>query len=344
MNISIIRGNFVKRILHLIIFLLSYNFCIIYKFDRQIMKIIIGSASKELGKSIVNKLNIQSSIVQVSRFADGEMNVHVKDDVYDQEVYIIQSISSPANDNLMELLLTIDTVKRLGAKRITTIIPYYGYSRQDRTIKNNNMQSALGAKLAANLIQTAGTSSVAVIDLHSNQIEGFFDVPITNLSCFEVFVESTHTENLAIVAPDVGAIGRARAFAKTLEKEHKIKLSDKIIIIDKYREKAGTSQVMNIIGEVTSKNCVIVDDIVDSGGTLCNAASALKSYGARSVISCVTHSVLSGNAVEKIYSSSLDKLVITDTILHKLEKTGKIKVVSIANVLTRFIQGDKDAN
>ncbi|MDM8335314.1 ribose-phosphate diphosphokinase [Wolbachia pipientis] len=305
------------------------------------MKIIIGNASKELGRSIVNKLNVQPSPVQVSKFADSEINVEVGSDLCNQEVYIIQSISPPTNDNLMELLLTIDAVKRSGAREVTTIIPYYGYSRQDRVIKNNNMQSALSAKLVANLIQTAGTSNVAVIDLHSSQIEGFFDVPITNLSCFEVFTDSVHTENLAIVAPDVGAIGRARAFAKTLGRKHKIELSDEIIVIDKYREKAGTSQVMSVVGEVANKNCVIVDDIIDSGGTLCNAALALKSHGAQSVISCVTHGVFSGNAVEKIFSSYLDKLVITDTVLHKLEKTGKMEVVSVANILTHFIQGGK---
>ncbi|QKX01489.1 ribose-phosphate diphosphokinase [Wolbachia endosymbiont of Cruorifilaria tuberocauda] len=306
------------------------------------MKIIIGSASKELGKSIVSNLNIQPSHVQVSRFTDSETSVYVEEDIHNQNVYIIQSISPPANDNLIELLLTIDAVKRLGAKNIITIIPYYGYSRQDRIIKNNNMQSAFSAKLVANLIQAAGTNGVAVIDLHSNQIEGFFDVPVTNLSCSKVFSESIpHIENLAIVAPDIGAVGRARAFANTLEKEHKIKLNSEIIIIDKHREKAGTSQVMNIVGEVTNKNCVIVDDIVDSGGTLCNAASALKSQGARSVISCITHSVFSGNAIEKISSSFLDKLIITDTILHKLEKTSKIEVISIACILTHFIIGGK---
>ncbi|MCA4774731.1 ribose-phosphate diphosphokinase [Wolbachia endosymbiont of Mansonella ozzardi] len=308
------------------------------------MKIIIGSASKELGESIVSKLNVQPSLTQVSRFADGEMNVYVGGDIYNQEVYIIQSISPPANDNLMELLITIDTVKRLRAKRIMAIIPYYGYSRQDRVIKNDNMQSALSAKLAANLIQAAGADSVAAVDLHSSQIEGFFDIPVANLSCLEVFADSIHTENLAIVAPDVGAIGRARAFAKTLEKKYEIELSDKIIIIDKYREKAGTSQVMNVIGEVTNKNCVIIDDIVDSGGTLCNAALALKSHGAKSVISCITHGALSGNAIEKISSSFLDKLVITDTILHKFEKTGKVEVISTANILVHFIKGDKDAS
>ncbi|WP_250296904.1 ribose-phosphate diphosphokinase [Wolbachia endosymbiont of Oedothorax gibbosus] len=308
------------------------------------MKIIIGSASEGLGKSVVNQLDVQPSSAWISKFADGEVNVEVANDLYNQEVYIVQSLSPPVNDNLMELLLIIDAVNRSGAKRITAIIPYYGYSRQDRIIKNNNMQSALSAKLVANLIQTAGASSVAVIDLHSNQIEGFFDVPITNLNCFEAFVDSIHTENLAIVAPDVGAIGRARAFARALEEKYKMELSDKIIVVDKYREKAGTSQVMNIIGEVANKNCVIVDDIVDSGGTLCNAALALKNCGAKSVISCITHGVLSGSAVEKISSFSLDKLVITDTILHKLEKTGKIEVVSVVNILTHFIQGGKDAN
>lgn len=306
------------------------------------MKIIIGSASKQLGDLIASGLNAQLFPTQVSRFADGEVNVEVANDLRDQEVYVVQSISSPVDDNLMELLLTIDAAKRSGAKRITAIIPYYGYSRQDRVIKNNNMQSALSAKLVANLIQTAGANSVAAIDLHSSQIEGFFDIPVTNLSCFEVFVNSIYKENLAIVAPDVGAIGRARAFAKILEEKYK--LDNDIVVVDKYREKAGTSQVMNVIGEVANKNCVIVDDIVDSGGTLCNAALALKDRGAKSVVSCITHGVLSGNAVEKISSSFLDKLVITDTIFHKFKKNDKIEVVSIANILICFMQGGKSAS
>lgn len=306
------------------------------------MKIIIGSASKQLGDLIASGLNAQLFPTQVSRFADGEVNVEVANDLRDQEVYVVQSISSPVNDNLMELLLTIDAAKRSGAKRITAIIPYYGYSRQDRVIKNNNMQSALSAKLVANLIQTAGANSVAAIDLHSSQIEGFFDIPVTNLSCFEVFVNSIYKENLAIVAPDVGAIGRARTFAKILEEKYK--LDNDIVVVDKYREKAGTSEVMNVIGEVANKNCVIVDDIVDSGGTLCNAALALKNRGAKSVVSCITHGILSGNAVEKISSSSLDKLVITDTVFHKFEKNDKIEVVSIANILICFMQGGKSAS
>lgn len=306
------------------------------------MKVIIGSTSKQLGDSIASGLNAQLLPTQVSRFADGEVNVEVANNLHNQEVYVVQSLSSPVNDNLMELLLTIDAAKRSGAKRITAIIPYYGYSRQDRVIKNNNMQSALSAKLTANLIQTAGANSVAAIDLHSSQIEGFFDIPVTNLSCFEVFVNSIYKENLAIVAPDVGAIGRARAFAKILEEKYK--LDNDIVVVDKYREKAGTSEVMNVIGEVANKNCVIVDDIVDSGGTLCNAALALKNRGAKSVVSCITHGILSGNAVEKISSSSLDKLVITDTVFHKFEKNDKIEVVSIANILICFMQGGKSAS
>ncbi|WP_108784141.1 MULTISPECIES: ribose-phosphate diphosphokinase [unclassified Wolbachia] len=306
------------------------------------MKVIIGSTSKQLGDSIASGLNAQLLPTQVSRFADGEVNVEVANNLHNQEVYVVQSLSSPVNDNLMELLLTIDAAKRSGAKRITAIIPYYGYSRQDRVIKNNNMQSALSAKLVANLIQTAGANSVAAIDLHSSQIEGFFDIPVTNLSCFEVFVDSIYKEDFAIVAPDVGAIGRARAFAKILEEKYK--LDNDIVVVDKYREKAGKSQVMNVIGEVANKNCVIVDDIVDSGGTLCNAALALKNRGAKSVVSCITHGILSGNAVEKISSSSLDKLVITDTVFHKFEKNDKIEVVSIANILICFMQGGKSAS
>ncbi|WP_168464670.1 ribose-phosphate diphosphokinase [Wolbachia endosymbiont of Ctenocephalides felis wCfeT] len=304
------------------------------------MKIIIGNASREL------VISEELSPCNISKFADGELNVEVESNLYNQEVYIVQSISPPVNDNLMELLLMIDAVKRADAKKITAVIPYYGYSRQDRIIKNNNMQSALSAQLVANLIQTAGANSIAAFDLHSTQIEGFFNVPVVNLSCFEVFAQSIKKEDLAVVAPDVGAIGRARAFAKVLEAKHNVELNDKIVVVDKYREKAGISQVMNIIGEVAGKNCVIVDDIVDSGGTLCNAALAIKNQGAKSVTACITHGVLSGNAIEKISSSVLDKLIVTDTVLHKFEKIDKIEVVSIADILMSFIlktQGDKSA-
>lgn len=308
------------------------------------MKIIIGSASRGLGGSIASKLNIQPSLIQVSKFADGEINVEVEDNLCNEEVYIVQSVSPPVNENLTELLLITDAIKRQGAKKITLIIPYYGYSRQDRIIKSQNMQSALSSKLVANLIKAAGADNVVIIDLHSSQIEGFFDIPVANLSCFEMLVQSMQKEDLAVVAPDVGAINRARAFAKALEQKQHTELSNKIIVIDKYREKAGTSQIMNVIGEVTNKNCVIVDDIVDSGGTLCNAAAALKDNGAKSVVACITHGVLSGNAINKISSSVLDKLVITDTIFYKSTQIDKIEIVSVASVLVNFIQGGECAS
>ncbi|WCR53449.1 MAG: Ribose-phosphate pyrophosphokinase [Wolbachia endosymbiont of Ctenocephalides orientis wCori] len=308
------------------------------------MKIIIGSASRELGGSIASKLNIQPSLIQVSKFADGEINVEVEDNLCNEEVYMVQSVSPPVNENLTELLLITDAIKRQGARKITLIIPYYGYSRQDRIIKSQNMQSALSSKLVADLIKAAGADSVAIIDLHSSQIEGFFDIPVANLSCLEVLVQSIQKEDLAIVAPDVGAINRARAFAKVLEQKQHTELSNKIVVIDKYREKAGTSQIMNVIGEVTNKNCVIVDDIVDSGGTLCNAAAALEDNGAKSVVACITHGVLSGNTINKISSSVLDKLVITDTIFYKSAQIDKIEVISVADVLVNFIQGGEYAS
>ncbi|MDN5248431.1 MAG: ribose-phosphate diphosphokinase [Wolbachia endosymbiont of Tyrophagus putrescentiae] len=304
------------------------------------MEIIIGSTSSELGKSIASKLNIQASPVLVSKFADGEINVEVTSN---QEVFVIQSTSPPVNDNLMELLLLVDAIKRAGARKITAIIPYYGYSRQDRVMKKNNMSSALSAKLVANMIEAAGVDQIIIADLHSSQIEGFFNIPVTNLNCLEAFANCVRKENLAIVAPDVGAIGRARTFAKIMEARYNIELSNKIVVVDKHREKAGTSEVMSIIGKVANKNCVIIDDIVDSGGTLCNAALALKNGGARSVIACITHGVLSGNAVEKVSSSVLDKLIITDTILPKFSKTDKIEVVSIANILADFILETRNA-
>ncbi|WP_333023723.1 ribose-phosphate diphosphokinase [Wolbachia endosymbiont of Pentidionis agamae] len=301
------------------------------------MKIMVGSASKELGNALSSKLNIELSPVNMSRFSDGETNIEIARGLHNNEVYILQSISPPVNDNLMELLLIIDAVNRVGAKKITAIIPYYGYSRQDRIIKSGNMSSALSAKLVADLIRVAGVDNIIVIDLHSTQAEGFFDAPVTNLSCFNVFIDSIRTESSVIVAPDIGAISRARSFLKAFEEKKDIKLSHNIVVIDKHREKAGVSHVMNVIGVVVDRDCIIIDDIVDSGGTLCNAASALKDNGAKSVIACITHGVLSGGAVKKINSSVLDELIITDTIFHKFEKNNKIKIISVVDLLSELI-------
>lgn len=302
------------------------------------MKVVIGNTIDiGLSKEIVEKLNVQASSVKTSRFPDGEINVEVNNDLLHQEVLIIQSISPPVNDNLMELLLTVDAIKRVGPQKVTVIIPYYGYSRQDRVIKSNNMSSALSARLIANLLEISGINEVVTIDIHSSQIEGFFNIPITNLNSLEIFIDVIPKKDLAIVAPDIGAITRARTFARILERKYNMELSRKIVVLDKYREKASISEVLNIIGEVQNKDCIIIDDIVDSGGTLCNAAHSLKKKGAKSVTACITHGVLSGNAEEKIINSSLDKLTITNTIPLKFTKNDKIQVLSIADILTNFI-------
>jgi ribose-phosphate pyrophosphokinase len=309
------------------------------------MKIIIGNTSRAVGELVACNLNVQRSVVKTSRFPDSEINVEVENNLSNEKVYIVHSTSFPVNDSIMELLLTIDVVKRMGPEDITTIIPYYGYSRHDRVIENNGMLSALNAKLIANLIEAAGVNKVAVIEFHVSQLEGFFNIPVVNLSCLELFTDFIQTkgfiqtQDLVIIAPDVGAIKRAREFAKILEAKYNMKaLSNNIVVIDKYRDKKSVPHVMNVIGEVAGKKCVIVDDIIDSGSTLCNAASELKNRGARSVIACIAHGVLSGNATEKINLSELDRLIITDTIPLKSGKVDKIDVVSIANIITDFIR------
>ncbi len=309
------------------------------------MKIVIGNTSRAIGKLVACDLSVQASTVKASKFADSETNLEIENNLSNEEVYIIHSTSFPVNDNVIELLLTIDAVKRMGPEKIITIIPYYGYSRYDRVFENDGMRSALNAKLIANLIETAGADQMAVIEFHASQIEGFFNIPVANLSCLEIFSDSTQiqnfiqTQNLVVVAPDIGAVKRARAFAKILEEKYGIgTLSDRIVVIDKYRDRVNTPHVMNVIGEVKDKNCVIVDDIIDSGSTLCNAASELKNRGANSVVACIAHGILSSNAIEKVSLSNLDKLIITDTVPLKLGKVDKIEVVSVASILTKFIQ------
>lgn len=303
------------------------------------MKIIAGNAS--LGESVALGLGVDISNINITKYSDGETNVEVTSELSGHEVFIIKATSPPVNDNLVEILLTADAVKRVGAKRVTLVMPYYGYSRQDRVIKNGKMHSALSAKLVASLIKAAGVDSVIAVDLHSHQIEGFFDVPISNLNVFEVFanfaIKSMELENTVIVAPDVGALSRARNFAKVLLNQYKVNLTSEIAVIDKYREKAGTSEVMQVIGKVHGKDCIIVDDIVDSAGTLCNAAFALQERGAKSVVAYITHGVLSGNALNRISSSVLNRLVITDTIPHNGNLCDKIEIASIASILVKTI-------
>ncbi len=271
------------------------------------MKIVACNSNRPLAEAITAYLQIPLTQASVRRFSDMEIFVEIHENVRGQDTFIIQSTSYPANDNLMELLVTLDALRRGSARRITAVMPYFGYARQDR---KSGPRTPISAKLVANLITTAGADRVLTLDLHAGQIQGFFDIPLDNLFSAPVFVrdiEERFANNLMMVSPDVGGVLRARAFAKRLDTD--------LAIIDKRRERAGASEVMNVIGDVEGRNCILVDDIVDSAGTLCNAAEALSERGAASVLAYVTHGVLSGGAVARVVSSPLEKLVITDSIL-----------------------------
>ncbi len=291
------------------------------------MKLVTGNANPPLAQSIADYLKLSLAKCDVKRFADMEVFVEIKENVRGEDVFIIQSTSYPANDHLMELLIMIDALRRASARRITAVLPYFGYARQDR---KPGPRTPISAKLVANLIQSAGADRVLTIDLHAGQIQGFFDIPTDNLFTAPVFVQDIkkrfNGEDLKIVSPDVGGVVRARALGKRIGAD--------LAIVDKRREKAGESEVMNIIGDVTGRNCLMVDDIVDSGGTLCNAAEALLKNGAKSVSAYITHAVLSGKAVERVNKSKLDKLLITDTIrpTEGVLKSDKFEVISIAHL------------
>jgi len=279
------------------------------------MKILAGNSNRSLAEAIAAYLNVPMTKASIRRFADMEIFVEVLENVRGEDVFVIQSTSYPANDNLMELLVCIDALRRGSARRITAVIPYYGYARQDR---KTGPRTPISAKLVANLITAAGADRVLTIDLHATQIQGFFDVPTDNLYAEPVFtkdiIASFPSEKPMIVSPDVGGVLRARAIAKRLDTD--------LAIIDKRRERAGMSEVMNIIGEVDGRHCILVDDIVDSAGTLCNAAVALKEHGAKSVTAYVTHGVLSGGAVARVKASPLEALVTTDSIQATEEMKG----------------------
>ena len=272
------------------------------------MKILTGNSNRPLAEAISAKLALPLVKANVRRFSDNEIFVEILENVRGEDMFVLQSTSFPANDHLMELLITIDALRRSSARRITAVMPYFGYARQDR---RTGPRTPISAKLVANLLTHAGASRVLTLDLHAGQIQGFFDIPLDNLEAAPVFVrhikESTKDgEQLVIVSPDVGGVVRARAIAKRLDAD--------LAIIDKRRERAGVSEVMNIIGDVDGRRCVLVDDIVDSGGTLCNAAEALMNQGASSVSAYVTHGVLSGGAVARVSSSPLEVLATTDSI------------------------------
>jgi len=271
------------------------------------MKLIAGNSNPMLAQAISDYLDVPLTQAEVKRFADNEVFVEIMENIRGEDCFFIQSTSFPANDHLMELLIAIDALKRGSARRITAVLPYFGYARQDR---KTGGRTPISAKLVANMITAAGADRVLTMDLHAGQIQGFFDIPLDNLTVAPVFsphiLEKFDGEQVCLVSPDVGGVVRARGLAK--------RCNGDLAIIDKRREKAGESEVMHVIGDVKDKICILVDDIVDSGGTLCNAAAALKAKGAKQVYAYVAHGVLSGNAVEKIENSPMEKLVITDSI------------------------------
>ncbi|HEX3180423.1 MAG: ribose-phosphate pyrophosphokinase [Methylobacteriaceae bacterium] len=271
------------------------------------MKILAGNSNRALTEAIAAYLGLPLTNCQVRRFADMEIFVEIQENVRGEDTFVVQSTSFPANDHLMELLIMADALRRSSAKRITAVIPYFGYARQDR---KSGSRTPISAKLVANLITRAGADRVLTVDLHAGQIQGFFDIPTDNLFAAPVMVrdikERLDVKNVVVVSPDVGGVVRARALAKRIDAS--------LAIVDKRRERAGESEVMNIIGEVSGRSCILVDDIVDSGGTLCNAADALLKEGATEVRAYITHGVLSGGAVARISASHLKELVVTDTI------------------------------
>jgi ribose-phosphate pyrophosphokinase len=286
------------------------------------MKIMAGNSNLPLAREIAAYLELPLTDASVRRFADEEVFVEIHENVRGEDVFVVQSTSFPTNDNLMELLICIDALRRASAKRITAVMPYFGYARQDR---KPGPRTPISAKLVANLITTAGADRVLAVDLHAGQIQGFFDIPTDNLYGAPVMAADIQVrfggQSLMVVSPDVGGVVRARALAKRLD-------NAPLAIVDKRRERAGESEVMNIIGDVKGRACIMIDDIIDSGGTLCNAAEALMAAGAQSVSAYITHGVLSGKAVERVNASALKELVITDTIL-ATDATQDSKVIRI---------------
>ena len=297
------------------------------------MKLLSGTGNLSLSKKIARYLKQKLINSHIKRFADGEIYVEINENIRGNSIFIIQTLSTPVNDNLMELLICIDALRRSSAKNITVVIPYFGYARQDRKVVP---RTAISAKLVSNLITNAGAHRIVTVDLHAGQIQGFFDLPVDNLFATPIFAKhikkNITNKNLVCVAPDVGGVERARALSK--------KLNAGLAIVDKRRPAPGKSKVMNIIGNIKGKNCLITDDIIDSGGTIVNAAKALKDKGAKDVYVYVTHGVLSGKAVDLINNSKIKKLIITDTIDNssKIQKSPKIVELSISKLIGEAIK------
>jgi len=303
------------------------------------MKVLSCNSNRPIAEAISAYLNLPLTRASIRRFSDMEVFVEINENVRGEDVFVIQSTSYPANDNLMELLVTLDALKRGSARRITAVLPYFGYARQDR---KSGPRTPISAKLVANLITESGADRVLTLDLHAGQIQGFFDIPLDNLYAAPVFIkdikEKFNGDDLIMVSPDVGGVVRARAFAKGLNTD--------LAIIDKRREKAGESEVMNIIGDVRDRRCILIDDIVDSGGTLCNAAVALMDHGAKSVSAYITHGVLSGGAVARISASPIETLVATDSITptEAMRVAHNILQITIAPLIAEAMRRISDEN
>lgn len=293
-----------------------------------------GNSNPQLAQAVVNHLSIPLGKATVGTFSDGESQVEILENVRGKDVFIVQSTCAPTNDNLMELMVMIDALRRASAGRITAVIPYFGYARQDRRVRSARVP--ISAKVVANMLTVAGVDRVLIVDVHADQVQGFFDLPVDNVYASPVLLGDIWRqkyENLIVVSPDVGGVVRARALAKRLD-------DAELAIIDKRRPKPNVAQVMHIIGEVKNKTCLIIDDLVDTAGTLCQAAAALKSHGAARVVAYATHPVLSGPAVDNISGSDLDELVVTDTIPLRPEAQGcdRIRQLSVAGMLAETIR------
>jgi ribose-phosphate pyrophosphokinase len=303
------------------------------------MKVLSCNSNRPIAEAISAYLNLPLTSASIRRFSDMEVFVEINENVRGEDIFVIQSTSYPANDNLMELLVTLDALRRGSARRITAVLPYFGYARQDR---KSGPRTPISAKLVANLITEAGADRVLTLDLHAGQIQGFFDIPLDNLYAAPVFIKDIkdkyNGDDLTMVSPDIGGVVRARAFAKRLNTD--------LAIIDKRREKAGESEVMNIIGDVRGRRCILIDDIVDSGGTLCNAAVALMEQGAKSVSAYITHGVLSGGAVSRISASPIETLVSTDSITatEAMRVAHNISQITIAPLIAEAMRRISDEN
>lgn len=295
--------------------------------------VFAGNANEALAKSIVKKLGIKLGDATVSQFSDGEIAIEINENVRGRDIFVVQSTCSPTHKNLMELIILVDALRRASAGRVTAIVPYFGYARQDRRVRSARVP--ITAKIVADMMVNVGIDRVLTIDLHAEQIQGFFDVPVDNMYGAPILLEDINRqkyEDLVVVSPDIGGVVRARAVAKQLNID--------LAIIDKRRPKANVAEVMNLIGEVKNKTCILVDDMVDTAGTLCNAATALKKEGAIKVVAYATHAVLSGNALANINNSSLDELVVTDSIplSDEAKECSRIRQLSLTNTLAEAIR------